>query len=170
MEALEGPGYAESSDRRKRAMVWRHAFPRTIDQFVGGSYSRFSTQTDPKTGRVHPVHSILAEIEWFDSGGNKQITRGAFDFSVDAEGICYHRYFRPHIKDAETLAFTRGKHEVDFPALARSHELYLAKAEIEVAAPEVAGVYRVGPLETILIRDESNNFNITLFKLSGIYC
>ncbi len=162
--AVAQPSYAHLPPEVKKIMIWRHAFPRMIDYFVGTPYSFDTTWPNPKTGREDPICHILAEIDWIDKSGKKQRALGRFEYSIDGDNICYHRYFQ-YLNKEEVVNFLSIKKESDFPSLETSHRLLAEKAkEIEVHVPEAEGSYTKGPLGTVIIHDRDNDFTITLFK------
>ncbi len=158
--------YASSGPLRQEAMVLRHAFTTDVDRFVGGSYSRLLA---PNAARRFPAYNLLGEIEWVDSRGVKQKTRGCFEYGMEAEGICYHRFLRIKEKEADqefVKQFIKGRSETDYPAIAKSYELYAARAkDIQMVTPDGEFRYILGPLGTIQFRDEPNDCTITLFNL-----
>ena len=165
--ALARPGYADLPARRHGEMIWRHAFSRDVDRFVGGPYSRRGTWYNETTKNHDILYTVFAEIKRRDSAGKLQrIATGKFEFCSDAKDVFYHRYFNSSSSDEEIVAFIRGKQELEFPPLQTSHRLFVENArEVERVAPDGKFTYSVGPLETISFNDDPNNCEITLFKL-----
>ncbi len=165
--ALRQASFAHLPPDLKKAMLWRHDFPRVIDYFVGTAYSFDATWKNPRTKKEDPICHILAEIEWEDRKGKKQRTLGRFEYSIDENNICYHRYFQ-YLNDLELADFFHMRHETDFPTLETSQQLLQENpCKRAVVVPTAAGSYTQGPLGTVVIHDSENNFTITLFKLNG---
>ncbi|MGE5195979.1 MAG: hypothetical protein ACM3JI_01455, partial [Anaerolineae bacterium] len=87
--ALIQPKYARfiASEKSKQKIVSNHTFSKTVDQFVGTSYSCKRPWKNTKNGQINTLYLILCRIE------TKEETKNAVaQFCFDEKNRCYHRY------------------------------------------------------------------------------
>lgn len=106
--------YALRDERYQLKMIEQHRFARLADRFwnCGIVLSENGAQG------IHQRFIVPAELAIFD-----QPERGVIIWSVNAQGVCYHRFFHPKTAQEvfETIVFKTFR-DADFPELLKSQK------------------------------------------------
>ncbi len=158
LDALLFSEYASRDERYQMKMIEQHRFARLADRFwnCGIVLSENGAQG------LHQRFIVPAELTIFD-----QTKRGVIIWSVNAQGVCYHRFFHPKTAQEifETIVFKTFR-DADFPELLKSQKC-CERPSIGQKWDEEGQIHYDPLLSIATVRDLKSQARLRLFLISA---
>lgn len=121
----------------KREDAWAHGFTLQLDQLIDTSYCHSVKKSHPNTGKMETHHGFVVMVE-DDEDADKAATPYIATYTVDEQGVCYHRCLQKKSRDQLFDAFANDQvtNLIDYPPLILSAAAQGAKAVVVVESEQ----------------------------------